>query len=228
MKPTDRTTVLLVDDHAPVRQGLRTLLDKDVQIRVVGEASDGQEALAMARKLRPQVILMDISMPLINGLEATRLILAELPLTKVIVLSAQVDEEYVNRAKAVGAVGYIAKQRAAETLISAIHEVALGRILFASTGPEGPERGANKDGKVAGNEKGKADPLTAQDSALLMLVAEGIPKKQIAARHRTTIAAIERRLEVLMAKLGIQSLAKLAIYAIAAGYIQNDIKIVII
>jgi DNA-binding NarL/FixJ family response regulator len=228
MKPTDRTTVLLVDDHAPVRQGLRTLLDKDVQIRVVGEASDGQEALAMARKLRPQVILMDISMPLINGLEATRLILAELPLTKVIVLSAQVDEEYVNRAKAVGAVGYVAKQKAAETLVSAIREVAMGRNLFAPKDPDGADRGARKGDKAGGVEKEGTDALTARDSALLRLVAEGIPKKKIAARHRTTIAAIERRLEVLMAKLGIQSLAKLAIYAIAAGYVQNDIKVVIV
>ena len=228
MKRTEKLTILLVDDHAPVRQGLRMLLEKDAQIRVVGEAGDGRGAVEMAKKLRPNVILMDISMPLINGLEATRLILADYPSAKVIILSAQVDEEYVNRAKEVGAVGYISKQKAAETLLHAIHEVAKGGILFSQAVPTGLSAKERAGDLVNASGMGGSESLTADDSALLKLVAEGMPKRKIAARHRTRIATIERRLEALMAKLGILSLSKLAEYAVASGYIENDVEVVIV
>jgi DNA-binding NarL/FixJ family response regulator len=116
MKPLKQITILLADDNAPIRQALRTLLDKDARIRVVGEARNGHEAVEMARGSRPGIILMDISMPVINGFEATRQILAERPSTKIIMLSAHVDEEYAERARELGAVGFIAKHMSAENL----------------------------------------------------------------------------------------------------------------
>jgi DNA-binding NarL/FixJ family response regulator len=228
MKQTRQITVLLADDHAPVRQGLRTLLDNDAQILVVGEARNGREAVDMARKARPDVVLMDISMPIMNGLEATREILAELPSTKIIVLSAQTDEAYVERAMALGAVGYISKQKSAETLTWSIREVAMGRSLRhpskaeAVLAEEGP---AHEQGVAA---KGNGGRLTHKESELLKLVAEGVSKKTIAARLRMTLAVLERHLAVLMAKLGIASIAKLSEYAVASGHVENDVELVII
>jgi DNA-binding NarL/FixJ family response regulator len=228
MRQTEKITVLLADDHAQVRHGLRSLLGKDAQIRVVGEARNGKEAVEMARRLQPNVILMDISMPLMNGLEATRLILAEPTSTKVIILSAQVDEEYKTRAKIAGAIGFIAKQKAAETLTWAIHEAALGRGLRDSLKTTDPAREEHPEEVNHGAEKGKGEPLNARDSALLKLVAEGRSNRIIAARNRISILAVERRLAALMAKLGILSLAKLVEFAVASGNIENDIDVVIV
>jgi DNA-binding NarL/FixJ family response regulator len=228
MNDVEKVTVLLADDHGPVRQGLRTLLDKDGVIQVVGEAHNGQEAVELAKRLRPKVILMDISMPLINGLEATRIILAEQPSARIIILSAQVDEEYVNRAKAVGAVGYIAKHKASEILVAAVYEVAMGSTAWYPVGSTAPSlegnlgNGRNPFGKV------KSEPLTAADSALLKLVAEGISKRRMAAIGCMRLATVERRLELLMAKLSILSFAKLAEYAVASGYIENDVQVIVV
>jgi DNA-binding NarL/FixJ family response regulator len=214
-----QVTVLLADDHELVRQGLRTVLDKDAGIRVVGEARDGREAVKMARKLRPDVILMDISMPIMNGLEATRRVLAARPSTKVVILSAHVDDEYMERAKAKGAVGYIAKQMSAETLAWAIHEVAMGRNLY------NPVSSPSNAGESSARAKGER--LTLRESELLKLVAERSPKRQIAATLRISVAAVERLLKALMAKLGISDVAGLANYAVASGHIENDVDLVI-
>jgi len=227
MNATKQTTVLLADDHAAVRQGLRTVLVKDAQIRVVGEARNGREAVEMAHRFRPQVILMDISMPIVNGLDATRQILAERPSIKVIMLSAHVEDEYVERAKEVGAVGYIAKQMSAEKLAWAIEEVVNGHCLCdpveSSSSPFG-ESGAH-DRK--GAARSGAERLTSRESELLRLVAGGSHKRQIAAKLRISIGSVERLLGVVMGKLDIPNLANLAIYAVASGYIENDVDLVI-
>lgn len=229
MKTTDKVvTVLLVDDHAPVRQGLRTLLDRDRQVRVVGEARDGREAVDLARKLRPRVILMDISMPVLNGLEATSVIVSENPAAKVIIVSAQDDEGYVSRAKAVGAVGYVAKQRAAQILVRAIHDAAQGIVSFSASKTPFPSREEWAEGHRRAFEREGGDALTAEDSALLKLVAQGVPKRQIAARHRARISTIERRIQALMAKLGITTLLKLAEFGVASGCTDNDVEVVIV
>jgi DNA-binding NarL/FixJ family response regulator len=212
-------TVLLADDHELVRQGLRTVLDKDEGIRVVGEARDGREAVNMARKLRPDVVLMDISMPIMNGLEATRSVLAHRPSTKVVVLSAHVDDEYMERAKATGAVGYIAKHMSAETLAWAIHEVAMGRNLYTPVNSPSNAR--------EGSARAKGECLTSRESEILKLVAEGSPKRQIAVTLRISVAAVETLLRALMAKLSISGMTGLAKYAVASGHIENDVDLVI-
>jgi DNA-binding NarL/FixJ family response regulator len=228
MGPADKITVLLVDDHAPVRQGLRTVLEHDVRIRVVAEARDGREAVELARKLRPKVILMDISMPVMNGLEATGAILSEQLSAKVVILSAQDDEEYVDRARAVGAIGYVSKQRAAEVLIHVIHEAAAGRMVFGTTRAAAQAGRGRMDLARKGSESAAVGALTAEDSALLKLVAQRIPKREIAARHHTKIATIERRIRALMEKLGIPTLLKLVEYGVASGYIDNDVEVIIV
>lgn len=227
MARNKQITVLLVDDHEIVRQGLRTVLDRDGQIRVVGEARDGREAVKMAGKLRPDVILMDISMPIMNGLEATRQILAIRPSTKVVILSAHVDDEYMERARTTGAVGYIAKQMSAETLAWAIHEVAMGHNLY---NPVNSPVAAHAERRVHGRDgaaRAKGEYLTSRESELLKLVAEGSPPRQIAATLRVNLSAVERLLVALMAKLSVSCMANLVEYAVASGHIENDVDLVI-
>jgi DNA-binding NarL/FixJ family response regulator len=128
-----RVSVLLADDHAMFRQGLRTLLEVEGDIEVVGEAKNGRQAVDLTRKLHPAVVLMDVAMPLLNGLEATRIILDTLPLTKVLMLSAHADDDYVERASELGAPGYLLKQSSAGLLSGAIRDVQKGcRFLCPS------------------------------------------------------------------------------------------------
>jgi DNA-binding NarL/FixJ family response regulator len=127
----EKITVLLADDHAIIRQGLCTLLETDGHFKVVAQARNGHEAVVMAQNLWPEVILMDIGMPVLNGLEATRQILAANSAAKVVILSAHSDDEYVECVITVGAAGFLEKQTAAEMLTEAIHEVVKGNRFFS-------------------------------------------------------------------------------------------------
>src|SRR5439155_10192698 len=126
-----KITVLLADDHVIVRQGFHALLEAEPDIAIVGEAETGRQAVGLTRKLRPDVVVMDIAMPLLNGLEATRQISHEFPSTKVIILSSYSDDEYVNQLTEAGAVGYLLKQTAAADLIKAIRETKKGNAFFS-------------------------------------------------------------------------------------------------
>src|SRR5512137_2130240 len=126
-----RITVLLAEDHTVVREGLRTLLEAEGDIRVVGEAATGRQAVALARKLRPAVVVMDIAMPVLNGLEATRQILKSVPGTRVLILSAHSDDAYVEQVTALGAAGYLIKQTSAHILSRAVREVQKGNSFFS-------------------------------------------------------------------------------------------------
>src|SRR5262245_40750999 len=125
--------VLLVDDHTVVRQGLRALLLSESTMDIVGEASTGREAIQMARKLSPDVIVMDIAMPLLNGLEATRQIVRSDPNAKILVLSSYSDDDYVQKLTEAGAAGYLIKQTAANDLVHAIHDIHAGNAYFSPT-----------------------------------------------------------------------------------------------
>src|ERR1044071_4051050 len=126
-----KITVLLADDHTLVRQGFRALLEAEQDIEIVGEAGTGRQVVGLARKLRPDVVLMDIAMPLLNGLEATRQILKEFPGTKVLILSSYSDDEYVQQLTEAGAAGYLLKQTATADLLKAIHEARRGNAFFS-------------------------------------------------------------------------------------------------
>src|SRR5437667_12635988 len=129
--PMQKIAVLLADDHTVIRQGFRALLEAEQDIAVVGEAETGRQAVQLARKLHPDVVVMDIAMPLLNGLEATRQILKELPATKVLVLSSYGDDECVSQLMDAGASGYLIKQTAANDLLRAIREVQRGNAFFS-------------------------------------------------------------------------------------------------
>ena len=130
-----RITVLLAEDHMIVREGFHKMLDLEADIQVVGEAQDGRLAIALAKKLRPDVVLMDIAMPLLNGLEATRQLLKDLPTTKVLILSAHSDDAYVAKATESGAVGFLLKQSSSHEVCRAIREVQKGNTFFSPASP---------------------------------------------------------------------------------------------
>src|SRR2546428_832846 len=126
-----KITVLLADDHTLVRQGFRALLEAEPDIAIVGEAETGRQAVQLAKKLRPDVVLMDIAMPLLNGLEATRQIIREVPSSKVLVLSSYSDDEYVHQLTEAGAAGYLLKGAVITDLVKAIREASKGRAFFS-------------------------------------------------------------------------------------------------
>jgi DNA-binding NarL/FixJ family response regulator len=220
--------VMLVEDHPMVRKGLRALLKADGQFAIVGEAQNGREAVAMARALRPDVILMDIAMPVLNGLQATRQILANDPAARVIMLSAHSDDEYVERARAYGAVGFLEKQTSAEIVAEAIREVARGHNFFspsiARRLPEDRQNPRHRDGRL----KAKNASLTSLESAVLRLVTGGAAKAQVALTLGITLAAVEKHLGRLMVKLKIDEMAGLVRWATAAGHIENSVQLTIV
>jgi DNA-binding NarL/FixJ family response regulator len=220
-------TVLLAEDHAIVRQGLSALLKADGGFNLVGEARNGREAVELAARLKPGVILMDIAMPVLNGLEATRQILAADPTAKVIVLSAHSDDEYIERMREAGVAGFLEKQTSAEVLTKAIREVAAGRSYFS---PVIAKRlaAAGKPRDREGLVKPNASRLTSRESEVLQLVAEGRANKQVAAELGISIKTVEKHRQHLMDKLDIHETAGLTRYAIAHGIIESSVQLTII
>jgi DNA-binding NarL/FixJ family response regulator len=223
-----QTTVMLAEDHAIVRQGLCALLNADGHFKVVGEARTGQEAVAMARTLRPDVILMDIAMPVLNGLEATRQILAANPRAKVVILSAHSDDEYVERMNKAGVVGFLEKQTSAEILTKAILEVAKGHSFFSPAIAKRMADGKTWSRDREGALKPGGSKLTSRESEVLQLVAEGSANKQVASQLGISIKTVEKHRQNLMDKLNIHDTAGLTRYAIAAGVIESSVQLTIV
>ena len=220
-----RITVLLAEDHDIVREGLRSLLELSGDFDVVGEASNGREAVALTQKLKPTVVVMDIAMPLLNGFEATRQILLAAPETKVLVLSAHSDDEYVARMAEVGASGYLVKQNSGQVLVHAVKEIASGRAYFSSSILKRVENAARKS-RENGTEPGTPKrPLTSREAEVLQLVAEGAANKQVAAELGISIKTVEKHRQQLMDKLDIHDTAGLTRHAIATGVIENSIQV---
>lgn len=228
MKSFASITVLLAEDHQIVREGLRKLLEGERDIRVVGEAVSGREAVDMVRKLRPAVAVMDIAMPLLNGLEATSQIRLISPETRVLILSAHSDDAYVERAMALGAAGFLIKQSSVDALKDAIREVHKGNVFYS---PEvarhlhsrHPESKARESGKA-----GKPPELTPREAEVLQLVAEGKANKQVAAELGISIKTVEKHRDHLMRKLAIHDTAGLTRYAISAGIIESSVQVTIL
>jgi DNA-binding NarL/FixJ family response regulator len=221
-------TVLLAEDHAIVRQGLSSLLRADGHFLVAGEARTGREAVEMARTLRPDVILMDIAMPVLNGLEATRQILAANPAARVVVLSAHSDDVYVERMNEAGVVGFLEKQTSAEILTRAIREVVAGHTFFSPAIARRLRDDQSKPRDRDGLLKAHGARLTSRESEVLQLVAEGSANKQVAAELGISIKTVEKHRQHLMDKLKIHDTAGLTRYAIAQGIVESDVQVTII
>ena len=216
--------VLLAEDHAIVRQGMRLLVEADGDIEIVGEAKTGREAVQMTDKLRPEVVVMDIAMPLLNGLEATRQILKAFPVTKVLILSAHSDSEYVEQVVKAGARGYLVKQSSGEILAKAIRELHQGKTFFAPSIAKRLQEGFQKSADGVGLRKKSDHQLTSREAELLQLIAEGQANKQIASELGISIKTVEKHRQHLMEKLSIHDIAGLTRFAIAAGIIESSVQ----
>jgi len=219
-----RITVLLADDHEVVLEGLQMLLNLEDDIEVVGEAKTGRSAVQMTQKLHPNVVVMDIAMPVLNGLEATRQILKSVPGTKVLALSAHSDDAYVDQFIEMGASGYITKQSTTQVLAKAIREIQKGKTFF---GPSISKRFHDRH-QTSFNGKGKIKKqnvrLSEREAEVLQLIAEGEANKQIAAELEISIKTVEKHRQHLMEKLKIHDTAGLTRYAISAGIIESSIQ----
>ena len=222
-----RITVLLAEDHTIVREGFRKMIELEADLEVVGEAGDGRQAVELAKKIRPAVVLMDIAMPRLNGLEATRQILKVLPATKVLMLSAHSDLAYVNNATESGAVGFLLKQTSAHDVCQAIREVAAGKTFFSSSVTKRLKR-FHPASSVRAGLLHKQAVLTSREREVLQLIAEGKANKEIAAELGIGTKTVEKHREHLMQKLDIHDTAGLTRYAISAGVIESSVQLTIV
>ncbi len=223
-----RITVLLADDHTIVREGFRKMLEFEEDLEIVGEAHDGRQAVALAVKLHPDVILMDLAMPLLNGLEATRQALKALPDTRVLILSAHSDDAYVDNATEVGAFGFLLKQSSAHEVCRAIREVKKGKMFFSAAVTKRRDRLHPQTLDRAGSLKKNGAQLTSREMEVLQLIAEGKANKETAAELGIGIKTVEKHREHLMEKLDIHDTAGLTRYAIGAGIIESSVQLTII
>jgi DNA-binding NarL/FixJ family response regulator len=221
-------TVLLADDHTIVREGFRKMLDLEDDLKVVGEAQDGRQAVAMAKKLRPDVVLMDIAMPLLNGLEATRQVLKAVPGAKVVILSAHSDDAYVSNATESGAVGFLLKQTSAHDVCRAIKEVQKGKTFFSPSIARHFDRLHSQVPGRIGAINQKLAKLTSREMEVLQLIAEGKANKETAAELSIGMKTVEKHREHLMQKLDIHDTAGLTRYAISAGIIESSVQLTIV
>ena len=219
-------TVLLTEDHTIVREGFRNMLELEKDLQVVGEATNGREAIALAMKLRPDVVLMDIAMPLLNGLESTRQILKVLPKMRVLMLSAHSDYAYVQNAIESGAAGFLLKQTSAHEVCRAIREVHAGRTFFSPAISKQLTHQKSLDRN--GQPSKAAAHLTSREMEVLQLIAEGKANKQTASELGIGIKTVEKHREHLMEKLDIHDTAGLTRYAIGADIIESSVQVTII
>lgn len=216
--------VLLAEDHVVVREGLRILIEADGDIQVVEQAKTGREAVTMTRQLRPDVIVMDIAMPLLNGIQAAQQILSEAPKTKIVILSAHADPEYVDQVMALGVVGYLTKQTSAEMVARAVREVHAGGTFFSPSVTKHLRNSYQKATHPGRLPKRDTIRLTSREAELLQLIAEGHVNKQIASDLNISIKTVEKHRQHLMEKLNIHEIAGLTRYAIAAGVIESSVQ----
>lgn len=207
--------ILLADDHTIFRQGLRSLLEKQPDIEVVGEAEDGQKAMELIRELKPDIVIMDITMPNLNGIDSTSRIVAEMVGTKVIALSIHSGRRFVTEMLKAGASGYILKECLFDELVNAIRDVLSGKIYLSSriTGVVVDDY-VKRLSRLSLSEE---PALTEREREVLQLLAEGKSTKQIAMQLHVSAKTIESNRRNIMDKLSIHSVAELTKYAIREG-----------
>src|SRR5215472_9009456 len=216
---TTKIRVLLVDDHTILRQGLKKLLDQP-DMEVVGEASDGYQAIAEALRLQPDVILMDITMPEMNGIEATRQVRRQRSDVRILVLTMHENEEYLFQVLRAGAAGYILKEAADTELITAIRTVQSGRF-YLSPSAQTMMVGDYLQRVRTGEEKDSYSGLTEREREILKLVAEGLTNNQIAERLFISPKTVDTHRTHIMDKLNLHSRAALVKYAMRRGLLEE-------
>jgi len=211
--------VLLAEDHVIVRKGLRSLLDREADIEVVGEADNGQQAVEKAQILRPDIVLMDITMPVLNGLEATQQIKElRLPI-KVVVLTVHATPEYSFQILRAGGSGYVLKHAAVSELIGAIRTVHQGGSFLS---PSISRHAVDEYGRQATITEDRYDKLTAREREVLQMVAEGRTNREIAHIMHVTVKTVEAHRASLMNKLDLHSIAELTKYALRKGIASSE------
>jgi two-component system response regulator NreC len=211
--------VLLADDHRMMREGIRSLLERHKDIDIVGEAADGRQAVRLAAELCPDVVVMDISMPLLNGIEATRQIRRDCPDVKVLILTVQEGQEYVAQLLVAGARGYIIKKASGDELAEAIRSVNQGRVfLHPSIAELVVEDYVRR--LQAGEGLGTAEVLTGREREVLQLIAEGYTNREIAGLLHISIKTVQNHRSKIMSKLDMHDRGELIKYAIQQGIIQ--------
>ena len=219
MNPVDSIRVLLVDDHALVRAGIRSLLEKLAGMEVVGEAGDGLEALRMVAEYHPQVVLMDIAMPQLNGLEATRRLTEDFPDVPVIILSIYSDEEHVYQALRAGAAGYLLKDSAIAELEMAIRAVAQGETYLS---PPISKPVIMEYVRRTSAGPGSTERLSPRQTQILKLMANGDSMKQIALALGISVKTVESHRAALITRIGVRDIAGLVRYALKTGLVELD------
>ncbi len=210
--------VLLAEDHAMVRSGLRMMLEAQPQIQVVGEASDGREAIRLAKAHQPEVVVMDVAMPGLSGIEATREVRRVAPKAQVLILTAHDNEEYFFQTLKAGAIGYILKKAAATELIAAIEAASRGEpYLYPSVA-----RLLVSDYLQRAGDRDSFEPLTDREREVLRLVAEGRTNRQIADALFVSIKTVQTHRDHIMKKLHMHDRTELVKYAIRKGLIEAD------
>jgi DNA-binding NarL/FixJ family response regulator len=211
--------ILLADDHIVMRTGLRALLERQPNLEVVGESENGRETVALAASLRPDVVVMDVGMPVLNGIEATQTIVTQCPTIAVVILSMHADESYVMRALKAGARGYLLKDSAAADLISAIQAVSQKKSFFSTK----VSRILAEDYIRVLKQKGAVDSydlLTSREREILQLLAEGKANKEVATDLNISPYTVETHRSHIMEKLNLHNPAELILYAVRKGIIS--------
>src|ERR1700736_4471336 len=210
--------ILLADDHQLMRSGLRLLIEQQPDLTVVGEAGDGREVVSLAKSLKPDVVVMDIGMPNLNGIEATHQIIQSHPEIAVVILSMHADESYVLRALKAGAKGYLLKDSAEADLIRAVRAVAGGKSFFSPVVSKVLLDDYMRKLKRSGAEDAY-DLLTPREREILQLVAEGKSNKEVANLLNLSVYTVETHRSNIMQKLNLRGIPELILYAVRKGLI---------
>jgi two-component system response regulator NreC len=215
-------SVLLVEDHAIVRQGIKALLAEEADIGVVGETGDGSQALVLVERLHPQVVLMDLSLPGLGGIEAIRQIRDRFPTVRVVVLSMHEGEEYVFRALRAGAAGYVVKQSTATELVLALRAVAAGSTFLSPAISEILIDDYVHRAETQARDEEALDILTPREREVLQLIVRGFNNRQIAERLHISIKTVETHRGNMMGKLDVHDRASLVKFAMDSGLMALD------